>query len=315
MTSTKDSRQRVVSLIGAGRVARGLGARLREAGWEIDAVVARRMPSAMAAVRMIRAGTPYAGLTRRVLAAGVILVAVPDSEVPTVALELERIGAEELRGKIVAHTSGALPAAVLDPLAAHGARTGVMHPMQSFGVRARPQLGGVLFGIEGHPEALRVIRKLVRSLGGEAARIPAARKAEYHCAGTFAAAHLLACIEAGVQLLIAAGMKRRSAVRALLQLSRQVLQNYELLGPFSAWTGPLSRGDFSTIALHRKALESYPEEVRQAYDALTRLAARVLSRVPEELLARLDDLMPGGGGPEETLEVRSPGAPAPGSMS
>ena len=295
MHRSKDSRQKTISLIGAGRVARGLGARLRENGWRIDVVAARRITSARAAVRAIRAGTASAGLTRRILAAGIILIAVPDDALSSVAADLEHIGGEELRGKIVVHTSGALPSAVLEPLAARGAHTGVMHPMQTFGARSRPQLAGVLFGIEGHPQALRVIRKIVHSLGAESARIDPARKAEYHCAGTFAAAHLLASFEAGVQLLCATGMKRRAAARALLSLARQVLQNFELLGPHAAWTGPLSRGDFATIRLHRQALEAHPLEVRRAYDAMTRLAARVLSHAPEELLARLDEVVPATG--------------------
>ena len=206
MSRFRQNRSQMVALIGSGRVARGLGFRMHEAGWEIDVVAGRRLPSARAAVRVIRAGTPSAGITRRVLASGIILIAVPDDSVAAVVAELDRIGAEELRGKIVAHTSGALPAAALAPLAARGARTAVMHPMQTFGARARPQLAGVLFGIEGHPEALRVIRKIVRSLGGESARIAPGRKAEYHCAGTFAAAHLLASFETGVRLLCAAGM-------------------------------------------------------------------------------------------------------------
>jgi predicted short-subunit dehydrogenase-like oxidoreductase (DUF2520 family) len=290
MNRNREARQQVIALIGAGRVARGLGSRLREAGWEIDVVTARRIASARAATRAIRAGTPTAGLTRRVLAAGVILIAVPDDAVSGVATELARIGEEELRGKVVLHTSGALPSSVLAPLAEHGARTGVMHPMQTFGTRARPPLAGVLFGIEGHPSALRMIRRMVRSLGGETWRIDPARKALYHCAGTFAAAHLLASFEAGAQLLCATGMKRRAASRALLQLARQVLQNYELLGPLAAWTGPLSRGDLVTIALHRQALQGEPAETRRAYDAMTCLAARLLSRSPQSLLDRLDEL-------------------------
>ena len=42
------------------------------------------------------------------LAAQVILITTPDDGVAEVAEELARIGAEELRGKIVLHTSGAL---------------------------------------------------------------------------------------------------------------------------------------------------------------------------------------------------------------
>ncbi len=292
MSAADESINRAIAIVGAGRVARGLGARLREAGWSIGAVVARRMPSARAAVRAIRGGFPCAGPSRRVLDAGIILLAVPDDALAGVASELARIGGDDLRRKVVVHTSGALSSSVLEPLGLRGAWTGVVHPMQSFGLRTRPRLEGVLFGIEGHPQALRVIRKMVRSLGGDTARVQAARKAEYHCAGTFAAAHVLASFEAGVQLLMAAGMKRREATRALLRLARQVLDNQEVLGPRAAWTGPLSRGDFATIALHWQSLAHYPPEFRAAYAGMTRLAARLLASAPEEVLARLESVLP-----------------------
>lgn len=297
MSSQDESQKRTVAIIGAGRVARGLGGRLREAGWRIGAVLAPQMPAARAAVRAIRGGTPCAGSTRRVLDAAVILLAVPDDALAEVAAQLEATGGDDLRRKVVLHTSGALSSAVLEPLAQRGAWTGVIHPMQSFGTRTRPRLDGVLFGIEGHPEALRAIRKMVRSLGGEAARIEPARKAEYHCAGTFAAAHVLASVEAGVQLLVAAGMKRRDAARALLRLARQVLENQELLGPRGAWTGPLSRGDMATIRLHWEALSRYPEEFREAYAAMTRLAARLLATAPEALLEQLESTLGSGAAP------------------
>jgi predicted short-subunit dehydrogenase-like oxidoreductase (DUF2520 family) len=305
MHAADDSQKRTIAVIGAGRVARGLGGLLREAGWKIGAVVARQMPAARAAVRAIGGGTPCTGPTRRVLDAGIILLAVPDDALAEVAGQLDETGGKELRGKVVVHTSGALSSAVLEPVAHRGAWTGVIHPMQSFGTRTRPRLEGVLFGIEGHPQALRVIRKMVRSLGGDSARIEAARKAEYHCAGTFAAAHVLASVEAGVQLLVAAGMKRRAATQALLRLARQVLDNQEVLGPRAAWTGPLSRGDWATIRLHWRALDGYPEEFREAYAAMTRLAARQLAEAPEDLLARLNEALAGGQQSTRRLEARA----------
>jgi predicted short-subunit dehydrogenase-like oxidoreductase (DUF2520 family) len=310
MSRPDESAKRTLAIIGTGRVARGLGGRLREAGWRIGAVVARRTPAARAAVRAIGGGIPCVGSTRRVLDAAVILLAVPDDALAEVAVQLAESGGDDLRRKVVLHTSGALSSVVLGPLARHGASTGVIHPMQSFGTRTRPRLEGVLFGIEGHPRALRVIRKMVRSLGGEAARIEAARKAEYHCAGTFAAGHVLASVEAGVQLLVAAGMKRREALRALLGLARQVLDNQELLGPRAAWTGPLSRGDWATVRLHWDALGRYPEEFRQAYAAMTRLAARLLAEAPEELLARLNDALRDYVRPETNAPSRATSATA-----
>ncbi len=112
---------------------------------------------------------------------------------------------------IALHLSGALPASVLAPLAACGARVGSMHPMQTFGAHARPQLEGVLFAVEGDAAAVRVARGIVRSLGGHPVRIEARHKAAYHCAGSFAAGHVLASLEAGTRLLEGVGFTRKQA--------------------------------------------------------------------------------------------------------
>ena len=74
-----------------------------------------------------------------------------------------------------------------------------------------------------------------------------------------------------------AGMKRGEAVRALLQLTRQVLENFERLGPRAAWTGPLARGDFGVVATHIAAMKRLPREFSNAYAALNGLASLVLS--------------------------------------
>jgi predicted short-subunit dehydrogenase-like oxidoreductase (DUF2520 family) len=97
----------------------------------------------------------------------------------------------------------------------------------------------------------------------------------------------LALEEAGVQVLMNAGLKRREAQRALLSLTRQVLEHYEKLGPQKAWTGPLARGDFRVVASHEKALRDLQPEFLDAYRAMSRLAARTLAHEPELVLVEL----------------------------
>src|SRR5256885_7206473 len=97
-----------LAIIGAGRVGRALGRQLREAGWRIGAVLTRSEASARRAVRFIGAGKAFAGITRQVLLSQVILIATPDDEIVVVARELARIGEEELRGRVILHTSGAM---------------------------------------------------------------------------------------------------------------------------------------------------------------------------------------------------------------
>ena len=96
-----------VAIVGAGRVGRGLGRRLRELGWQIGAVVARSRAKANRAVRVIGAGVAHGALTRQAVGADLVLIATPDDSIESVARDLAKIGGNEWRGKIVLHTSGA----------------------------------------------------------------------------------------------------------------------------------------------------------------------------------------------------------------
>jgi predicted short-subunit dehydrogenase-like oxidoreductase (DUF2520 family) len=276
-----------LAIIGAGRVGSALGRCLRDLGWKIGAVVTRNEAGARRAVRFIGAGKPHAGMTRMILASRLILIATPDDEIAAVAQDLARVGAEELRGKVVLHTSGALDARVLDPVKACGAAVGSIHPLQSFSGVAVPSLEGRMFAVEGDAQAVSVARQIARALGGSPVKIPNGKKVLYHAAATMAAANVLAVEEAASQLLISLGMKRSQATRALLTLTRQVLENMEHLGPRAAWTGPLSRGDFRVIKAHLEALQDFPEEFAQAHEVLIRLAARLFSRDAAAMLAEL----------------------------
>jgi predicted short-subunit dehydrogenase-like oxidoreductase (DUF2520 family) len=119
-------------------------------------------------------------------------------------------------------------------------------------------------------------------------RIAGEKKILYHAAAAIAAGQVLAIEEAATQLLVSLGMGRREAMRALLPLTRQVLDNFERLGPHAAWTGPLSRRDYKIVAAHLRALREFPEEFVLAYQALNRLAARVLSNDAAAMTGELE---------------------------
>jgi predicted short-subunit dehydrogenase-like oxidoreductase (DUF2520 family) len=266
-----------ISLIGAGRLARSLGFRLRESGWRIHSVVARSEASARRAVRSIGAGQAKARLSQAVFLAPVLLVAVPDSAIHEIALQLAEFGGDALAGRVVLHTSGALSSEALAPVRLRGAAAGSVHPLQTFSGIGIPSLEGRMFAVEGEAAAVRVARAMVRALGGQTLLLDSSVKSLYHAAASMAAGQVLAQLEAAVQLLVAIGLKRREALNALLPLTRQVLDNLETVGPRAAWTGSLARGDHNVIAAHEAALRSLPEEYLGAYRALNRLALRVLS--------------------------------------
>lgn len=280
-----------VSIVGAGRLGRVLGRSLRRADWKIGAVVARSESSARAAVRTIGGGFPLAGISSRILHAHIVLVATPDDAISEVAAKLARIGGDEWRGKVVLHTSGALDDSVLAPLARRGAITGAIHPLQTFSERSSPPLEGIVFAIQGEPRAQRAGRRIARAVGGIAVTLRRDTKAAYHAAGTFASPFVLVIIECAMRILMDSDFSRRRAKMALLPLVRQTIANFERFGAKQSWTGPVSRGDFATIARHKAALSKTPVEVQQAYDALARLSARLLAAHPEETLRHLESAL------------------------
>ncbi len=270
--------ERSISIVGAGRVGRSLARRLRGLGWPIGAVATRSAATSRAAVRQIGAGKPYARLVREILDSKVVLLTTPDGALGNVANTLASFDEATLRDKIVLHTSGAMDRTVLAPLARRGASTGSLHPMQTFSGRGAPKLEKVIFAIEGDRRAARVAREIARALGGVPVAIGSKNKPAYHAAGLLVAGHSLGLMEAATQVLLKLGFSRRDAVRALLPLTRQMLDNFEKLGPQKSWTGPVSRGDFETVAKHTKAMQRYPREFQEAYAALALLSSKVLSK-------------------------------------
>lgn len=280
--------EKTLAILGAGRVGRALGRRLRELDWKIGVVVSRSEPAARRAVRFIGAGKPHGGLTRHVLGSHVILIATPDDAIASIARELARMSGEELRGKVVLHTSGALDSRALAPAKECGAATGSMHPLQTFSGVGVPDLEGKVFAVEGDVVAVRAARQIARALGGSPVYIAGGKKLLYHAAAALAAGHVLALVEAATQLLLSLGMNRNEAARALLPLTRQVLDNFKRVGPRAAWTGPLARGDYKTVEAHLRALRDSQGEIAQAYEVLNRLAARVLAQDPAGTTAELE---------------------------
>jgi predicted short-subunit dehydrogenase-like oxidoreductase (DUF2520 family) len=282
---------RSVSIVGAGRLGRALGRRLHRLGGRIDAVITRSGATSRNAARFIGGGKPHASLTREILYSDVILLTVPDGALAGLARSLARIEPEKWTGKIALHTSGALDRSVLEPLAKLGAATGSLHPMQTFSGHSDPKLQGIVFGVEGAPKAIRAATSIVTSLGGIPVTIDGKKKISYHAAAVLVAGLGLALAEGATQVLLSAGFTRRRARQALLPLMREMLQNFERHGPQAAWTGPISRADYGTVALHVKALRAQSPELQETYQALARLSARLLSKKYKATLRDLNRVL------------------------
>jgi predicted short-subunit dehydrogenase-like oxidoreductase (DUF2520 family) len=255
-----------VAILGAGRMGQGLALALQRSGRPVF-LVSRTVHPVAAGLRLHRGGRPAA-----VAQAAVILLAVPDRAIPSVAAELAGDGVVEARHAVL-HLSGLLDRGALGPLAFTGAALGSFHPLQAVSdpASAPERLRGAYAGIEGDDRALAAGHELAKALGMTAVPIPPSAKAAYHAGATIAANYTTVLAAVAERLAVMAGVAPHVAGRLYAPLIRGVAANLEV-GPAAALTGPVRRGDAETVAAHLRAL---PPGERELYVLLAREALRL----------------------------------------
>lgn len=251
------------SIVGAGRLGTVLGAALVRRGWTATAIVDKDARAARESRRIIGRGKavpsrsvlPGKGLDGTVRLGDVVIIAVPDDAVGRVAAGLARSDVS-WAGRFVFHTSGLLPARVLEPLRKRGARIASVHPVQSFPRKDAPPsiFRGITWGVEGDPAAVAAAEEMVRSLRGNVLLLSEKDKPLYHAACSLASNAMIALEWTASGMLGAAGIGEKTAAGMLFPLVQGTLQNVNNLGLEKALTGPILRGDAATVRKHLEAL-------------------------------------------------------------
>jgi predicted short-subunit dehydrogenase-like oxidoreductase (DUF2520 family) len=270
MSTTQRPGRLAVGIVGGGRVGSVLGGALQRAGHQIAAVSAVSAASRRL-VRRHLPDVPVREVDDVVSAADLVLLAVPDDELPAVVEGLAETGRWR-SGQLVAHVSGAHGIAVLEPVVRAGGLPLALHPVMTF--TGRPEdadrIAGVSYGITA-PEPLRpVAEALVVEMGGEPVWIPEQMRALYHAALAMGANHLITLVAESAALLRQAGVENPTLM--LGPLLGAALDNALRSGD-AALTGPVSRGDAGTVRGHLQTLRSHAPESVPAYVEMARLTA------------------------------------------
>ena len=201
------------------------------------------------AARLAQRGLSVSSGREPLADADLVLLAVPDSAIPGVAQQVPI-------GPWVAHVSGATSLAALDP---HERRFSV-HPLQTLTRdRGAEQLDGAWAAItaESH-ESRGVARWLAETLGLQPFELADADKPLYHAGAAMASNFLVTLHAAAARLLQESG----APPEALLPLMTRTIENGFVL------TGPIARGDWSTVDAHLRALEQRAPDLVPLYRAL-----------------------------------------------
>ncbi len=247
-----------VSIIGAGRLGVALGIALAARGFRIEEVVARHLPHARKAARLIGPNTRALSSSQleKLRPASILFITTPDDAIEETARQLASSIAWDGRGRIALHASGALSSESLHALSARGFHTGSMHPLISVSepLKGSETLAQAHYCIEGHAQAVRHARTLIRKLGGRSFSINTEDKALYHAAAVMSSGHMVALFDIAAEMLTRCGLSDKESRAALLPLILSTLENLSHHAPAQALTGTFARADVTTVGKHLDAL-------------------------------------------------------------
>lgn len=283
----------VVGIVGAGAVGLVLGIALDRAGWPVGAVASRDP----ARRERFRARVPrargFAEANALVDEVELIILAVPDDAVTTVAGSLRLYA-----GQALVHTSGLLGAEVLRPAMAAGTQVGAFHPLVAFAdaERALAALQGATIAIDGDDDLAAHLAEMAEAIGAVAVRLAPGTKAAYHAAAVLAAGGVIALLDAIRETAAATGLDESGTLAIYLPLLEQTVANARAIGIAAALTGPATRGDAGTIEAHLAALRADAPGVEPVYRALLeRSVAIAVARgaITEQTAGRLRSALAG----------------------
>ncbi len=283
-----------IAIIGAGRLGTSLGYALSKKGYAINALSCRSITSAEESRQKIGQGVATTDNVRTADQAETVFLTVPDDEIEAVVKELvsSPLNWEE---KIAFQCSGLLTSRVLDPLRAKGVYAASVHPCFSFSKKHSSQdlFHGVHFALEGDDLAVAAAKDIIYAIGGLYFMIHAKDKACYHTACSLASNMSVALLYTAISLLGRCGLGEDEAKKVLGPLLEATLHNVNKINIFDALTGPVARGDLTTIKKHLIELEKFPP-VRRIYVDLAKQALEIAKRrdkIPREKISAMAALL------------------------
>lgn len=288
-----------VAIVGLGRAGRQIARASCEAGF-VTSVFSRRAEALDAFVRATPAAAPvlYVPGQQLVIDAAIVVLAVSDRDIPSVASQLD-----VSPHQVVVHLSGATGIDALPQRPSGDDLRVAAHPLLSFSGGADDTLPAeTVWGVSASSlPAEELVGAWLKALGGRLIRVPNAARTQWHLAATLASNGVYALLRAVDEILTSSlrlhGEEQEKVLAAFAALAAQSASSAAAQGVVAAATGPVVRGDATTVQRHLDALSFAPEE-RSLYRALGHFLIAVAeerNELPHTSLAALRVLLEGEG--------------------
>ena len=251
--------------IGAGKVGFSLGNYLKENSIDISGYYSKSQHSSKEAAIFTNT-RQYNNLEDLIKNSDAIFITTPDNQIADVWNEVKKLPIKE---KLICHCSGSISSEVFSNINNHGAYGYSIHPMFAISDKynSYKDLSQAFITIEGNEKHIEYLKMLFSHLGNDVAIINKENKILYHAASVTVSNLVLGLINNGVNYLEECGFTKEMAIKALYPLIENNLRNIKERGAVKSLTGPIERGDLSTVINHLNVIR---EEDKELYRLLSK---------------------------------------------
>jgi predicted short-subunit dehydrogenase-like oxidoreductase (DUF2520 family) len=240
-----------VAIIGRGKVGQSLTQLLGSLDYKVDNIGRDRSKQITAVAN-----------------ADITLICVDDGSIQGAC---EALAASFKVGSVVGHCSGSLDSSILKSAQRRGCLVASCHPLNTFpsidlSLRrfATTDHGSYMYS-EGDAEALSILVDVFDHAGFTNTCIEREAKPLYHAACVFACNYLTSVMHMSLETASEAGLEKQSFWLSLQPLIQATLENIGAKGTEGALSGPIARGDHSTVESHMIALGQRSELLKASY--------------------------------------------------
>ena len=203
----------------------------------------------------------------------ILFLTVPDNQILNLSENIALIFQNKLKNITIVHCSGSFNTDILIPCEKYGAILAALHPFQTFYNLNQDNFKNIYWNLQTNGNNDLLI-KLIKLIGGHVidfSKNENFNKALYHCSASIASNYLVTIIGFSSRIADLAGINSNQFIPPILKttVENSIKSLEDLNIPL---TGPLARGDLSTIENHLQELEPYKTELKIFYH-LTMAAA------------------------------------------
>lgn len=254
-----------IGFIGAGKVGCSFGHYLKQQGFSIVGYHSRSRESSFYAANLTRSSPLHFG--ELIKKSNYIFITTPDDQIGHVWSKMVDFN---LSDKKVFHMSGCLSSAIFTGCKHKGALCYSLHPLFSFADKKSSDLEKVIFSIEG--DNIEKVEKFLHNANIKYFVMNKKDKPLYHASAVFVSNYIVSLAKIGQNLLLQCGLDKNLSTDGILPLMESALLNIGQKGINDSLTGPIIRGDTSTVKLHMKNLPKY----KKIYEDLGLVALEIV---------------------------------------